>query len=127
MIVKTKFVPKNWGYEQWLVNNDLYCGKILFVKRDKFCSWHYHKVKDETFHLLEGSVEVKYGRLYHDEYLVDLRMSSSIILKPGDSLHIPVGMPHRFYGLEDSKIIEISTHHEDSDSYRLIEGSKLEQ
>ena len=43
--------PKGWGYEKWIVNNDLYCGKVLFFERGKKCSWHYHKVKDETFYV----------------------------------------------------------------------------
>jgi hypothetical protein len=28
-----KFVPKGWGFEKWIVNNEEYCGKLLyFVK-----------------------------------------------------------------------------------------------
>jgi quercetin dioxygenase-like cupin family protein len=40
------------------------------------------------------------------------------IIKQGDAVRINPGVKHRFSGLEDSTIIEISTHHEDSDSYR---------
>ena len=55
------------------------------------------------------------------------------IMKEGDSIRITPGVKHRFTGLEDSEIIEFSTHHEDSDSYReegMLSGkvdlSKLE-
>ena len=41
-----------------------------------------------------------------------------IILNPGDVQLIEPNKKHRFIGLESSKIIEFSTHHEDSDSYR---------
>ena len=37
---------------------------------------------------------------------------------PGLSILIEPNTKHRFTGLEDSEIIEFSTHHEDSDSYR---------
>ena len=42
-----KIVPKGWGYEKWIVNKSEYCGKLLYFMRDKKCSWHYHKLKDE--------------------------------------------------------------------------------
>jgi len=50
------FVPKGWGYERWIVNNELYCGKELFIAKDKRLSLHYHKLKDETFWVLSGEV-----------------------------------------------------------------------
>jgi hypothetical protein len=43
------FVKKGWGSELWLVNGDLYCGKILRFNKGKKCSLHYHKLKTETF------------------------------------------------------------------------------
>ena len=65
---------KGWGYEKWIVNNDLYCGKILFFERGKKCSWHYHKVNDETFYVQSGEILLRYG-----EY-DDLERSKSIHL-----------------------------------------------
>ena len=43
------FVPKGWGFEKWIVNCEKYCGKLLYFAKDKKCSWHYHKIKDEVF------------------------------------------------------------------------------
>ena len=40
------------------------------------------------------------------------------IMLPGHSILIEPNTKHRFTGLEDSEIMEFSTHHEDSDSYR---------
>ena len=37
-----KYVPKGWGYENWIANCEKYCGKLLFIAKDKQCSWHYH-------------------------------------------------------------------------------------
>ena len=48
------------------------------------------------------------------------------IMLPGDSIRITPGMKHRFTGLENSEIIEFSTHHEDSDSYRDEVSGKVD-
>ena len=53
--------PKGWGYEKWIVNKDEYCGKLLHIIKGKKCSWHYHKLKDETFYLQEGKILLKYS------------------------------------------------------------------
>jgi quercetin dioxygenase-like cupin family protein len=109
-----KIVPKGWGEEEWIVNNDLYCGKILRFQKGKRCSYHYHKIKNETFYLSKGRIEVSLGRV---DYVLE-----KFQMKVGDSLDIPVGLVHSVLALEDSEIIEFSTHHEDSDSYRVIKG-----
>ena len=56
MTSSIKYVPKGWGYEKWIVNNEMYCGKLLFIEKGKRCSWHYHKIKDETFYLQSGLI-----------------------------------------------------------------------
>jgi len=107
------FVPKTWGYEDWLVNKDEYCGKLLFFKKGKNCSWHYHKVKDETFYVYSGRLEVRFG--------LDDRKSQSdvVILEAGDTFHVPVGMRHQMTGLTDVEMFEFSTRHFDEDSIRI--------
>lgn len=109
-----KIVPKGWGEEEWIVNNNLYCGKILRFKKGKRCSYHYHKIKSETFYLSKGRVFVCLG---NENYVLQM-----LVMTPGESLDIPVGLVHSVEALEDSEIIEFSTHHEDSDSYRIIKG-----
>lgn len=99
-----EIVPKVWGEEHWIVNAE-YCGKKLVLKKGFRCSIHHHKVKDETFYVISGKVLLESDGKSH-------------LLKPGDSFHILPGCKHRFTGLETSEIIEFSTHHEDSDSYR---------
>jgi quercetin dioxygenase-like cupin family protein len=99
-----KIVPKVWGEERWIVNRD-YCGKLLILKKGFRCSMHHHKIKDETFYINKGKVFMEYD-------------GKKMIMKQGDALLIEPNKPHRFTGLEDSEIMEFSTHHEDSDSYR---------
>jgi mannose-6-phosphate isomerase-like protein (cupin superfamily) len=114
-VVLCKEVYKIWGKEIWMANTPLYCGKKLILKKGKRCSFHYHKIKDETFYIDSGRVMMERRRIVGEAEV------ESRIMVVGDVLRIPPGVPHRFSGLEDSVIIEISTHHEDSDSYR-IEG-----
>src|SRR5262249_27199605 len=52
-------VPKSWGRELWIVNNELYCGKILEIHQGSRCSLHFHKLKTETFYLHSGRLRVR--------------------------------------------------------------------
>lgn len=115
-----KWVPKGWGGEYWIANGPEYCGKILYVLAGRQCSWHRHCVKTETFHCASGKVEL----IYHPDS-DDESEAHVITLRPGDTFHIPVGMRHRFYGLENSQIIEISTQHFEDDSIRISLGDQL--
>ena len=103
-------VDKAWGFEQILVNTPLYCAKFLHVQPGKKCSLHYHKFKDETFYVLDGECGLQTSA-------VD--PSPLPILKKGDSRHIPPGLPHRFSSLRGCILLEVSTHHDDSDVIRL--------
>ena len=109
-------VPKGWGQEEWIVNNEKYCGKVLLFEQAKKCSFHYHKLKTETFYLESGILEVKYSW----ENL--LEAADSVTLLPGDSFHVPVGLRHQMYAVEKSKLFEFSTQHFEEDSYRILKG-----
>ena len=112
MITKYKEVKKEWGKEVWIVNRD-YCGKKLVLNKGFRCSMHHHKNKDETFYVLKGKVLMEIGDEKH-------------IMLPGHSILIKPNTRHRFTGLEDSEIMEFSTHHEDSDSYREELSGKVD-
>lgn len=111
-----KYVPKGWGYELWIANSEKYCGKLLYILKDKQLSWHYHKLKDEVMYVQEGAIIITYGT---DE---DILKAETIKLEPGDSFHIPVGLIHRISAVKTAQVFEFSTEHFDSDSYRLIKG-----
>lgn len=113
---KIKFVPKGWGFEKWIVNCEEYCGKLLYFVKDKKCSWHYHKIKDEVFYVQSGLIKVYFG--YDD----DIQKSDAVTLYPGDNFHIPRGLRHRMEALQDTELFEFSTQHFDSDSYRIEKG-----
>ena len=111
-----KIVPKGWGYEKWIVNNDEYCGKLLHFIKGKKCSWHYHKLKDETYYLQEGKLLVKYSD--ND----NLDEANEVVLERGDKFHVYRGLRHQMFAMEDTDMFEFSTQHFDSDSHRIIRG-----
>jgi mannose-6-phosphate isomerase-like protein (cupin superfamily) len=114
-----KYVPKGWGYEKWIANSEDYCGKLLYIVKDKKCSWHYHIKKDEVFYIQSGRIRISYG--WND----DIELSTIETLERGDKFHVPVGMRHQMYALEDTELFEFSTEHFDSDSVRVIQGDTL--
>lgn len=112
------YVEKSWGYEDWIWNGR-YCGKKLVIDKNKECSFHYHKVKDEVLYLERGKVLLTYG---WDE---DVDTAATLILTADMAFHVPPGMWHKFKGMEESLIFEVSTHHSDKDVVRL--GDKDEK
>ena len=108
--------PKGWGHEKWIVNEKKYCGKILFFEAGKRCSWHYHKLKDETFYVQSGELMVIYGK---DQNIENAKI---IIMKAGDKLHVPPGMIHQMQARVDTELFEFSTQHFEDDSYRIERG-----
>ena len=107
---------KGWGYEKWIVNKEEYCGKLLFFEKDKKCSFHYHKIKDEVFYLQSGKLIVKYSDGDN------LNKSEELIMNPGDNFHVYIGLRHQMIALEDSELFEFSTQHFEDDSYRILKG-----
>jgi len=111
---------KAWGYELWIINNELYCGKLLVFKAHKQFSMHYHLLKDEAWYISKGEFEYK----FIDTETAELR---SKIVKKGDCIHLMPGQPHQMLALtEGATIFEVSTQHFDSDSYRVLPGSSQE-
>ena len=110
------FVSKGWGFEKWIVNTEEYCGKLLYFVKGKKCSWHYHKLKDETFYIQSGKILLKYSDSD------DISDANEIILNKGDKFHIYRGLRHQMFALEDTELFEFSTQHFDEDSYRLERG-----
>ena len=107
-----EIVPKIWGEEHWIVNNEKYCGKKLVLKKGYRSSLHYHKIKEETFYVQSGKV------------LMEIK-DKKWIMNKGDIQHIKPNEWHRFTGLEDSELLEFSTQHFDEDTYRKTESERI--
>ena len=97
-----------WGGEFQFINESEYCAKFLYLGNSLPSSLHYHKIKKETFLVLKGSVTIHIPGQGHE------------ILNPGEKLTINPGIKHQFAALnnEPALILEASTHHDDSDTYR---------
>lgn len=120
---KMEKVEKSWGYEHWFVNIPEYCGKLLFVKRYRWSSkgaYHYHKIKDETFFIIDGILRL--------DYVTDDGQFKTIILQQYDSFRVKPGMKHKFTANNEDgcKFIETSTTHRDEDSYRVVWNEETE-
>jgi len=111
-----KVVPKSWGYEIWMANTDLYCGKILHINQGHCTSYHYHNLKDETFYVLKGQMLLEFEDHKH-------RIKQKISPE-GSTKRIFPGTKHRLIGFTDVDIIEISTQHFDEDSIRLVDSDR---
>jgi len=107
---------KGWGHEEWIVNNEMYCGKILHFLEGKRCSFHYHENKTETFYLHTGQIKI----LYSDKD--DIALANELVLMAGQSFHVPVRLRHQIIALTDSDLFEFSTQHLEEDSYRIVRG-----
>ena len=116
MILKPERHKKGWGFEDWIANSDKYCSKLLFFEKDKKCSFHFHKIKDEVFYLQSGRLMIKFS---DDD---DLTNAKQLVMMPGDSFHVYVGLRHQMIALEDSELFEFSTFHMEEDSYRIVRG-----
>jgi mannose-6-phosphate isomerase-like protein (cupin superfamily) len=111
-----KRVQKAWGQEAWIVNNELYCCKLITIYKTSDWSsngrFHYHKNKDETFYIIDGHLHLEF---YKKHVLIRKRIlieHAIIRLKPKTR--------HRFKAVTDEcTFLEISTHHEDEDSYYI--------
>jgi len=113
-------VEKAWGYELWIINNDLYCGKLLVFEKDKQFSMHYHLLKDEAWYISKGEFLYKYIN-------TETAIEHSRTVREGDCIHLMPGQPHQMLALtEGATIFEVSTTHYDSDSYRVKPGASQE-
>src|SRR5712692_6775727 len=100
MKTTTRRVDKPWGHELIWAHTPRYVGKILHINKGHKLSLQYHHKKDETIHLLSGSLQ-----LVVDEGggLVEIEM------RPGDSYHITPLLKHRMVATSDCDVLEVST------------------
>ncbi len=108
-------VPKGWGEELIIENNEMYCGKLLIFKKGCRFSMHYHLIKDETWYVDKGEFLYRW---------IDTESAETIEqkLKVGDVVRQRVGQPHQLIALTDGVVFEVSTQHFDEDSYRVVKG-----
>ena len=108
-------VPKGWGEELIIENNEMYCGKLLIFKKGCKFSMHYHLIKDETWYVDKGEFLYRW---------IDTETAETkvVALKEGDVVRQRVGQPHQLEATTDGVVFEVSTQHFEEDSYRVWKG-----
>jgi len=84
--------------------NKEYAKKVIVALPGQWNPEHYHKKKDETFQILNGTLEAEIN-------------GRRKILEPGDSLWIPRGVLHAFGSEHGAVFEEISTTDYNGDSF----------
>jgi mannose-1-phosphate guanylyltransferase/mannose-6-phosphate isomerase len=96
-------VPKPWGRELIWAETPSYVGKTLTIRKGESLSLQYHRLKDETIHVLKGKLIFRHGR--------DAAALEEKIMLPGESFHIETLTVHQMEALEDCDVLEVSTPH----------------
>lgn len=100
---EVKRVEKPWGHELLIAHTALYVGKILHIEPRQALSLQLHVHKDETFHVVNGAIELQVEE--------DGELRSRPLL-PGQSYHVLPGTRHRMIaGDEGCDLFEVSTPH----------------
>jgi mannose-6-phosphate isomerase len=94
-------VEKPWGFEVIWAETSAYVGKTLHIERSHQLSYQYHRVKDETIHVLAGVLELEVAEASGER--------RRLRLCAGESFHIPPGLRHRLTAIETCDVLEAST------------------
>lgn len=98
---RPRIVPKPWGEERIFAETGRYAGKLILIRAGESLSYQFHNRKEETLHVLEGTLGLQVER---EGEKADLR------LEPGESFHVDPGTRHRMYAEgTDCLVVEVST------------------
>ena len=96
-----KVVTKPWGKEIWLVMNDIYFYKRIYINAGHQTSFQYHKKKLETNYIIEG------------EAIIWLENDQGVITKTkmlkDDYFTVRPPKKHRVIAITDIILQEVST------------------
>ena len=112
-----KIVTKGWGKEVIYADHEEYCGKLLvYDKAGATSSMHFHKVKKETWYVLQGSFDYK---------TIDTNTGviNTQVISQGDTITNETFAIHQLTARDDNSIIvEVSTKDNPDDNFRVIPG-----
>ena len=96
-----RFVAKPWGQEEIFARTERYVGKILSIDAGEALSLQYHRHKEETLRVLDGTLDFEAGEA--PDRMVRHR------LEAGAVVHVPPGTLHRLTAVTDCRLLEVST------------------
>ena len=108
-------VNKSWGNEIRIVDNEdnNYSGKLLNINQNESTCIHFHSKKHKTFYVLTGSLSIE---IIEPESAEVMRYT----VDSEETFEIEQNVAHRLYAQDNGvTVIEISTHHDDEDVYRV--------
>ena len=109
----THVTVKPWGTEEIWASTHHSVGKILTIKGGHRLSRKYHRVKNHTIRILEGSLTLEVGPLSTGASV------EALTLYPGEAYYLEARTIHRFCADEEGVILlEVSSQGAD-DSVRL--------
>ena len=113
-------LPKIWGKKINLFNTKKIDVDVLFLKKNTFCSTHWHDKKNNIFMLISGCV---YINIWENNEIDEVE------LKPFIPYVVDADIVHRFEVQNNSIMIEISTvsegEVEEKDIHRISQGGKV--
>ena len=110
---KAAIIDKPWGHEEIWAQSSRYAGKILVINKGHRLSRQYHRVKEETVMVLEGTLVCEEGPT---EVGGEIKRH---VMGPGEIFHVRPGTIHRFCAEETNvRLVEVSTS-ETADVVRL--------
>ena len=92
-------ISKIWGYKETVYRDEKRQIDILYLKKDTFCSWHYHHNKINQLILLNGRVNISLE--------TNLKKINYELCLYNGAFIFPLSL-HQFVVLEDSIMVEIS-------------------
>lgn len=96
-------IDKPWGYELIWAETNNYVGKILHIEAGHKLSRQFHHLKEETFLVTEGEMNLEIGH----------PAEQTIFMTPGTTFHCPPGTIHRMIAVSTVEVMEVSTNHLD--------------
>ena len=96
-----KDLRRPWGGFIKFIDNKPCTVKILQIKKGESLSLQMHKLREEFWYLVSGKIKVTIGK--------NPKSLKKKVLKEGEYISIPKKFLHRAQGLENSKVLEIST------------------
>jgi mannose-6-phosphate isomerase len=104
MLKTPDIIKKPWGHEELWAQASRYVGKILVIKEGHRLSRQYHRIKEETIMVLEGTLILEVGPSKKGG---DIKRHE---LTAGKVFHVYPGTIHRFCAEEtDVRLVEVST------------------
>jgi mannose-6-phosphate isomerase len=94
-------IDKPWGEQFVFAVTSFYCGAVDVVRQGHSLSFQFHRQRDETLYLHQGSLRV--------DFEDDQGAMRSADMEPGQSIHFRPLHRHRITALRDSVVFEVST------------------